>query len=114
MAVAGKLKEREPMSQETQGMPPQPSKKDRRQAEPMRDYKTELQWIADHAREYKWQWVSLDGDRLIAPGANADEALDAAEADGANPPWWPMAYRNPSTINLRASSIVNGLNSYAP
>jgi hypothetical protein len=80
-----KLKERDPVSQETQGTP-QPSKKNRRQAEPMRDYKTELQWIADHAREYKGQWVALDGDRLIAHGANADDVFDAAEADGANLP----------------------------
>jgi len=47
-----KLKERDPVSQETQGTP-QPSKKNRRQAEPMRDYKTELQWVADHAGEYR-------------------------------------------------------------
>jgi hypothetical protein len=80
-----KLKEREPVSQETQGTP-QPSKKNRPQTEPMRDYKTELQWIADHAREYKGQWVALDGSRLIAHGAKADEVFDAAEADGANQP----------------------------
>lgn len=43
-----------------------------------------LHWIADHAREYKGQWVALDGDRLIAHGANADEIFDAAA--GANLP----------------------------
>jgi hypothetical protein len=41
-----------------------------------------LHWIADHAREYKGQWVALDGDRLIAHGANADEVFDAAETYG--------------------------------
>ena len=51
-----------------------------------RDYKMELRWIADHAREYKGQCVALDGDRLIAYGANADEVFDAAEADGAKLP----------------------------
>ena len=45
-----------------------------------------LHWIADHALEYKGQWVALDGDRLIAHGANADEVFDAAEADGADLP----------------------------
>jgi hypothetical protein len=45
-----------------------------------------LHWIADYAREYKGQWVAIDGDRLIAHGANADEVFDAAEADSANQP----------------------------
>src|SRR6266498_3405253 len=45
-----------------------------------------LQWIAEHAREYEGQWVALDGDRLIAHGANADEVFDAAEAYGADLP----------------------------
>jgi hypothetical protein len=30
--------------------------------------------------------VAIDGDRLIAYGANADEVFDAAEADSANQP----------------------------
>jgi uncharacterized protein DUF5678 len=29
------------------------------------------------------QWVALDGDRLIAHGANADEVFAIADADGA-------------------------------
>jgi hypothetical protein len=45
-----------------------------------------LHWIAKHAREYKGQWVALDGDRLIAHCANADEVFDDAKADGANLP----------------------------
>jgi uncharacterized protein DUF5678 len=34
----------------------------------------------------KGQCVALDGDRLIAHGANADEVFDAAEADGGDLP----------------------------
>jgi hypothetical protein len=54
-----KLKEREPVSQETQGTP-QPLKKNRRQTEPMRDYKTELQWIADQRAMGGARWRSID------------------------------------------------------
>ena len=51
---------------------------------PMPDGATRaLHWIAKHAHEYKGQWVALDGDRLIAHGANAHEIFDAAKADGA-------------------------------
>ncbi|HEV2666380.1 MAG TPA: DUF5678 domain-containing protein [Blastocatellia bacterium] len=59
-----------------------------------------LHWIADHAREYKGQWVAIDGDRLIAHGANADEVFDAAEADG-------CAYRksNPTFSRLHLQDL---------
>lgn len=43
----------------------------------------EMQWLLNHAREYAGQWVALDGDRLIAHGADAKEVYAAANADGA-------------------------------
>jgi hypothetical protein len=45
-----------------------------------------LRRLRMHACEYKGQWGALDGDRLIAHGANADDVFDAAEANGANLP----------------------------
>ncbi len=42
-----------------------------------------LQWVAEHAREYKGQWVALDGNRLIAANTSHDEVWTAAQADGA-------------------------------
>jgi len=50
---------------------------------PMPDYKSALQWLVDHAREYAGQWVALDGARLIAHGADHQEVFAAAKADGA-------------------------------
>ena|SRR6266545_842629 len=50
---------------------------------PMPDYKSALQWLADHAREYAGQWVALDGARLIAHGADHHKVFAAAKADGA-------------------------------
>lgn len=50
---------------------------------PMPDSTRERQWLAKHKREYIGQWVSLDGDRLIAASPNHDEVWAAAEADGA-------------------------------
>lgn len=50
---------------------------------PMPDYKSALQWLADHAREYAGQWVALDGARLIAHGADHQQVFAAAKADGA-------------------------------
>lgn len=50
---------------------------------PVPDSAREMQWIADHRREYAGQWVALDGDRLIAHGPNHDEVWAAAQADGA-------------------------------
>jgi Family of unknown function (DUF5678) len=50
---------------------------------PMPDYKSALQWLADHAREYAGQWVALDGARLIAYGTDHNQVFVAAKADGA-------------------------------
>jgi hypothetical protein len=50
---------------------------------PMPDYKSSLQWLAEHAREYAGQWVALDGGRLIAHGPDHQQVSATAKADGA-------------------------------
>ena len=50
---------------------------------PMPDYKSSLQWLAEHVREYAGQWVALDGKRLNAHGADHQQVSAAARADGA-------------------------------
>ena len=40
-------------------------------------------WMTAHRHEYAGQWVALDGDRLIAHGANPNEVFASARADGA-------------------------------
>ena len=55
-------------------------------SKPMRDCSREMQWIADHAREYARQWVALDGDRLTAASPNHNEVWTAADVDGATLP----------------------------
>lgn len=41
-----------------------------------------LEWMRQHRKEYGGQWVALDGDRLLAAGANAPEVYAAAIAAG--------------------------------
>ena len=50
---------------------------------PVPDYSAAEQWLDEHAREYTGQWVALDGNRLIAHGADARAVYAAAKADGA-------------------------------
>jgi hypothetical protein len=50
---------------------------------PTPDPAPSMRWMNEHSHEYCGQWVALDGDRLIAHGANADEVFAAADADGA-------------------------------
>jgi hypothetical protein len=45
--------------------------------------KENMQWLAEHWRDYQDQWVALDGDRLIAHGADFKTVDAAATADGA-------------------------------
>jgi hypothetical protein len=54
-------------------------------AEPI-DCTRELQWLAEHRREYAGQWVALDRDRLLAHGANAREVYEAAHQTGSSLP----------------------------
>jgi hypothetical protein len=46
-----------------------------------------MHWVYEHEREYKNQWVALDGDRLIAAGPQHDEVWQASIADGAKLPF---------------------------
>ncbi len=50
---------------------------------PIPDQSGALKWLAENARDYKGQWVALDGERLIAYGTDAREVYAAARADGA-------------------------------
>lgn len=40
-------------------------------------------WLKEHQHEFAGEWVALDGDRLIAHGADAAAVYVAADADGA-------------------------------
>jgi hypothetical protein len=64
-------------------LPPKPPLDKRVPPIPMPDSTREMQWLAEHRREYANQWVALDGDRLIAHGTNHKEVDAAAKADGA-------------------------------
>jgi hypothetical protein len=46
---------------------------------PTPDPAPSMRWMNEHFHEYGGQWVAIDGDRLIAHGANADEVFAAAE-----------------------------------
>jgi len=53
-------------------------------------YKTNEQeraWINAHRDEYLGQWVALDGDHLIAHGADARTVYQAARAQGVKIPY---------------------------
>jgi uncharacterized protein DUF5678 len=47
----------------------------------------ERAWIDAHRDEYLGQWVALDGDRLIASGADARTVYEAARAQGVEIPY---------------------------
>jgi hypothetical protein len=46
-----------------------------------------LHWANEHRREYKNQWVALEGNRLIAAGPNHEEVWKASLSDGAKMPF---------------------------
>jgi len=50
-------------------------------------YKLAKQWIAEHRVQYLGQWVALEGDRLIAYGANAVQVDNEAKAAGIEVPF---------------------------
>ena len=47
----------------------------------------ERAWINAHRDEYLGQWVALDGDHLIAHGADARTVYEAARAQGVEIPY---------------------------
>jgi hypothetical protein len=69
--------------QHPNGQLAKPPRDKRLPSKPMRDCSREMQWIADHSRQYVRQWVALDGDRLIAASPNHDDVAAAVDADGA-------------------------------
>ena len=59
-----------------------------------------MHWVYEHMREYKNQWVALDGDRLIAAGPNHDEVWAAAKADGAHVPFIELVQDPDNIIHI--------------
>jgi hypothetical protein len=49
---------------------------------PVPDSEPNDRWLREHSHEYAGQWVALDGDRLIAHGAEARVVFAASRADG--------------------------------
>ena len=43
-----------------------------------------LQWIAEHRAEFAGQYVALDGERLLAHGADPQPVIAAVRASGLN------------------------------
>lgn len=52
-----------------------------------RTNKQERAWINTHREEYLGQWVALDGDRLVAHGADAKRVYDEAREQGITAPY---------------------------
>ena len=50
-------------------------------------HERERAWIESHRDEYLNQWVALDGDRLLASGADAREVYLTARAAGVHAPF---------------------------
>lgn len=46
-----------------------------------------LEWLHENREQYSGQWVALDGDRLIASGATAQEVYSKAKAEGVEIPF---------------------------
>ena len=46
-----------------------------------------LRWLHENREKYPWQWVALDGDRLIANGPTAKEVYSKAKAEGIEIPF---------------------------
>ncbi len=50
-------------------------------------HERERAWIEQHRDEYLGEWVALDGDRLLAHGADARDVYLAARAAGVRAPF---------------------------
>ncbi len=46
----------------------------------------ELAWITQHRREYRGEWVILDGDRLIGHGVDPRPLVERARSQGVERP----------------------------
>jgi len=51
----------------------------------------ELRWLEEHEADYAGQWLALDGDRLLACGADAKQVYAAAGAAGVHVPFVVLA-----------------------
>lgn len=47
-----------------------------------KDRTKEDEWLRLHRDEYAWQWVALDGDRLVGHGHNLKEVAETAKQNG--------------------------------
>ena len=47
----------------------------------------EMRWLREHGAEYAGRWVALDGDRLVAAGADGREVYREAHARGVGTPF---------------------------
>jgi hypothetical protein len=47
----------------------------------------EMRWLEEHEAEYAGQWLALDGDRVLACGADAKQVYAAARAAGIDVPF---------------------------
>lgn len=52
------------------------------------DRSLEMQWVAEHGKEYAGQWVALDRDRLLSHGTNAREVFAIARNSGVEAPFF--------------------------
>lgn len=51
-------------------------------AEPWPEAQAAMNWLLEHAHEYRGQWVALAGDRLIAHGTDRSAVRAAHQAAG--------------------------------
>ena len=49
-------------------------------------WEREQRWLDEHREEYLGQWVALEGDRLLASGADGRAVYEAARAAGVRAP----------------------------
>lgn len=49
-------------------------------------WEREQYWLDEHRDEYQGQWVALEGDRLLASGADGRAVYEAARAAGVRAP----------------------------
>jgi hypothetical protein len=55
-------------------------------SEPVNERRGEMQWLAEESGPYEWQWVALEGSRLVAHGTQLAIVSEAGKAAGAEEP----------------------------